>query len=68
MSNIKDFLSHPAWKEIKEELQNKIDWLEYKILNTYDNEVKYSEQDLMKKQRENLILLRDTPELLLNLN
>lgn len=68
MSNIKDFLSHPAWIEIKEEMQNKIDDLEYHILNEYDNEIKYTKQDLMKKQRECYIEIKNTPELLLNLN
>jgi len=66
-SNIKDFLSHPAWREIKDILNDKIESLEFEILNTYDNNVIYSHQDLLKKQRENLISLRDTPILLLDL-
>lgn len=65
--NIKDFLSHPAWKDIKNILNEKVESLEFEIFNTYDNNVIYSHQDLLKKQRENLISLIETPELLLDL-
>jgi len=42
----------PSWTILKSLIEEEIESLEYNILNTYDNEVIYSKQDLMKEKRK----------------
>lgn len=66
VSNISNLTNTIWWKTLKKILREEVYQLEYKIFNEFDNEIKYTSQDLNKLLRIKIIKLLETPTDLIN--